>query len=122
MRNNDNPAVCMPELVVRAADGRGHKPLSFQPRNNSATVAKHQTSRFATLSALSWMKSRRGSTRSPMSSENRMPIVGRRSSLISTLSSVRTLGSSVVSQSWLGVHLAEALVALERDALAAERR
>ena len=42
-------------------------------------------------------------------------------SLTFTQSSERALLSSVVSQSWLGIHFAEAFVALQRNALAAGR-
>ena len=53
--------------------------------------------RFATLSALSWMNSRRGSTSSPISRPKRSSASSASRTL--TWRSVRTSGSSVVSQS-----------------------
>ena len=71
-------------------------------------------------SACSSMNTRRGSTLSPMSSSKM--VLASSISLTLTWRSERALVSSVVSQSWLGIHLAEAFVALQRDALAAGRR
>ena len=76
-----------------------------------------QVSRFSTLSAFCWMNSRRGSTSSPISFVKTSSASS--SSSTRTCRSVRASGSRVVSQSWLGVHLAQALVALERQPLLA---
>src|ERR1700733_14790094 len=56
------------------------------------------TSKFATLSALSWMNSRRGSTISPISLTKMSSASS--TSRILTCKSVRASRSSVVSQSW----------------------
>ena len=60
---------------------------------------------------------RRGSTSSPISLA-KMSLASS-ISFTFTWSSARASTSSVVSQSWLGVHLAQAFVALQREPLAA---
>src|SRR4030095_8279494 len=81
------------------------------------------TSRLATFSAFSWMNSRRGSTTSPIS---RVKISSATSaSATSTWSRARLECASAVGgierrlPELVGVHLAEALVALDGEALAA---
>ena len=76
------------------------------------------TSKLATLRALAWMKSRRGSTRSPIRVEK---VSSAESAwLTRTCSSERDLGVERRFPQLLGVHLAEALVAVDLDAAAAE--
>ena len=76
-----------------------------------------QTSRLATFSAFSWMNSRRGSTTSPI---RRVKISSATSAwATSTWSSARLVGIERGLPELLGVHLAQALVALDGEALAA---
>ena len=73
------------------------------------------TSRFATARALSSMKARRGSTWSPISIEKMRSAAAASSSV--TCASVRVGGVHRRFAELLGVHLAEALEALQLDAL-----
>jgi hypothetical protein len=66
------------------------------------------------------MKARRGSTWSPISIEKRRSAAA--ASSIVTCCSVRVPDPSCVSRSWSGVHLAQALEALDPDALAGDRQ
>src|SRR5215469_2125564 len=104
----DAPAY--PEEPPQAASRRTHDAdpaydgLLAQPLRSSALrygrAIHFQTSRLATLRAFDWMKSRRGSTRSPIRVEN---VSSAESAwLILTCNSERASGSSVVSHSCSG--------------------
>ena len=82
-------------------------------------LSGNQTSRLATLSALSLMKSRRGSTRSPIS------WVKVSSATVAFLDLHLQQGADIGIErgfpKLLGIHLAQAFVALQREALARRR-
>jgi hypothetical protein len=71
----------------------------------------------ATFSAFSWMKSRRGSTTSPISRVKISSVTSASSTL--TCSSDAVVGIERGFPQLLGVHFAQALVARDRQALAA---
>src|SRR5690606_11980200 len=80
-----------------AASGQGRKPPAPRWAETAASRFGDQTSRLATDSAFVWMKSRRGSTSSPI---NRSKISWAISACsASTRNSERLAGSSVVSHS-----------------------
>ena len=85
------------ELTGFPRYGRSRRPDRRVRTPIGRLASARYTSRLATLSAFDWMKSRRGSTRSPISVEK---VSSARSSwLTRTCSSERISGSSVVSQS-----------------------
>ena len=97
-----------------------HSPASLRERGEEPTTLAQEpvayTSTLA-LSALSWMNSRRGSTTSPISLVKMSSASS--TSLTLTCSSERAFGVERGLPELLGVHLAEAFVALQRQALAA---
>ena len=93
----------------------GH--AEFAVRYHAFASATAHTSRLATVSAFSWMNSRRGSTSSPISAREQRVGVGR--VVDPDLQQRARVRVERRFPELLGVHLAQALVALHREALAA---